>query len=210
MEHKIDVLPLSSFPIGTIPNCQGVLKDFDITTQNEPEPLLFTTLKSCCNACKKDSNCKAWVWSSSQATCWLKSEVGNRFYSKTSQNLYSGYPGERLGTERSCHGVAKGVDIIPGANDISPVIPNSNIESCCNSCNNEFRCKGWVLNTEDSKCYLKTVDTPWVPNTKTISALPGYIGTFHFFTFSIPSRKKFLTFLSFKRSRSMLRYREQL
>jgi len=113
------------------------------------------TIGQCCQSCNANSACKAFVWVQSTQICYLKS-VSTPTVASTA-GLVSGNRGG--GAASACTLVNDGYDITPGMNDISNA-PSTGLGDCCNQCNSNSACHGFVYVKSNMQCYLKSVSGP--------------------------------------------------
>lgn len=114
-------------------------------------------LGDCQDACRNDSRCRAYTWSSYDRKCWLKSSVNE---AERASGMVTGYKTrgsgggwdgggwdgrDRLTTER---GVNR------AGSDYRSFYARG-LEDCQDACSRESRCQAYAYNLRDRTCYLK-------------------------------------------------------
>jgi len=152
--------------------CYGIQSGINISPGSNDISNSVKSLGDCCNQCVTTPACKAYVWNEVSSICYLKSANGPQV--AQSQSI-AGFPSFadawNSNSDGQCSGVTSGTNITPGSNDISNT-PNLDLGACCNLCKTTSGCKGYVWNTADSICYLKSATGPTTPAADSIIGYP--------------------------------------
>jgi hypothetical protein len=128
---------------------------------NDIASVISSDPQGCCNECTSYVGCAAYSWSSSDGTCYLKSEMS---FPVDSPGTHSAVLGSSF-----CAVIENGIDY--AGNDLA-YIYNFNavgVEDCCIACRLFSGCKYFTFVPGTNDCYLKSSDAGSTPNDIAVS-----------------------------------------